>query len=319
MKIFPTFYEETGGDASAGGSGGTTLLGGAGGATQAAAPAAATEHAQDEGGAAAAFDFRSHLDETGNFKQGWEAALPADLKDSAPALTKYPNPEQMMRGLVNAQKLVGQKSTLTPPAPDAPADVVAKYNASMQSALGIPPKVEDYKLTLPTLPEGLKADDAQVKEFTALAHSLNIPPAAAQKLMEFDAKRMAGLNQAGQAQLESFVKSQGEILKTEWGDKMGENIALAKHAAGLLGLDINDPQLGNNAAFIKAMHVASGLIQSDKLIGTKDALGGLAPSAVADDIRNNKANPWHNAYHGKEGASRQQEAYGHIKRMNGVK
>jgi hypothetical protein len=314
MKIFPTFYEETGGAASAGGSGAaTTLLGGAG---QAASAAGAGQH--DEGGAAA-FDFRGQLDDTGNFRQGWEASLPADLKGYAPTLTKYPNPEQMMRGLVNAQKLVGQKSTLTPPAPDAAPEVVAKYNESVRAALGIPPNVEDYKLTVPTLPDGLKADETQMKEFTALAHSLNIPPAAAQKLMEFDAKRMASLNQAGQAQLESFVKSQSEILKTEWGDKMGDNIARAKHAAGLLGLDINDPQLGNNAAFIKAMHVASGLIQSDKLIGTKEGVQGLAPSAITDDIRNNKSNPWHNAYHGREGAERQREAYGHIKRMSGMK
>jgi hypothetical protein len=317
MKIFPIFYEESGGDASMGGGGAAaTLLGGAGASTT--TQAASTTTQQDEGGAAA-FDFRTLLDDNGGFRQGWETSLPDDLKPKAGSLTKYPNPLELMRGHAKQDEFVGRKSTLTPPAPDAAPEVVSKYNESVRAALGIPPKVEDYKLTVPTLPEGVKVDEAQMKEFTALAHSLNIPPAAAQKFMEFDAKRMAAMNQAGQAQLESFVKSQSEILKTEWGDKMGDNIAKAKHAAGLLGLDINDPQLGNNAAFIKAMHVASGLIQSDKLIGTKDGVQGLAPSAIADDIRNNKANPWHNAYHGREGAERQKEAYGHIKRMSGMK
>lgn len=326
MKIKPTFYEESGGDAGAGGGGGasTLLSGGSTTATttEAAATTAAatTQQQQDDSGSAARFDFRAALDDNGAFKPGWEAGLPADMKESAAALAKYPNPEQALRGLVNAQKLIGAKTSLKPPAPDAPAADVEKYNASVRDALGIPAKIEDYKLTAPaSLPEGVKVDDAQLKEFSALAHSLNITPSAAQKLMEFDMKRMAALNQSGQAKLGEFVKSQGAELQTAWGDKMQENIGIAKRTAEALGLDVNDPQLGNNAAFVKAMFSASKLIQSDKLIGTESATGGMTGSAGADDIRNNKMNPWHNAYHGKEGATRQQEALAVMKRLNNVK
>ena len=317
MKLFPRFFLE--GEGGGSGGGGGTLLGG--GSSSAPPPAQQQQqHAQDDGASKGTFDFRTLLDDTGNFRQGWDSSLPDDLKPHVGALSKYPNPLELMRGHANASKLIGAKTALTPPAADAKPEEVTKYNEAVRAALGVPAKAEDYKLTAPTgLPEGVTVDEGQMKEFTALAHSLNIPPAAAQKLMEFDAKRMATLQQGGQAKLDEFVKSQGDILQKEWGDKMGENISRAKRAAELLGLDINDPQLGNNAAFIKAMHTASGLMKDDKLIGSEGATAGTGGAAQAEDIRRNKDNPWHAAYMGKEGKARQTEAAALIARLQGQK
>lgn len=322
MKLFPKFIlEADGGDGGGSGGGGSTTLLSGGASSQPAQQQqqASNPNADDNGNAGGSFDFRSLLDDKGGFRPGWDTSLPDDLKPHAGSLSKYPSPLELMRGHANAAKLIGQKSTLTPPAPDAKPEEIAKFNDAIRAATGVPQKVEDYKIAMPEkLPEGVKLDDAQVKEFTALAHSLNIPPAAAQKLMEFDMKRMSALQQTGQAKLDEFVKAQGAELQKEWGEKMPENLSKAKRAAELLGLDINDPELGNNAKFIKAMHTAAGLMKDDKLIGTDTASVTSGGAAQAEDIRRNPNNQWHKAYHGKEGPERQREAANLIKRLHGV-
>lgn len=320
MKLFTRFIlESEGGNGGSNGGGSPTLLGG--GSQQPSQQQASNPNAGDSGNeGSSAFDFRSLLDDKGGFRQGWDSSLPDDLKPSAGAFTKYPNPLELLRGHANAAKLIGQKTTLKPPAPDAKPEELDRYNAAIRDALAIPAKVEDYKIAMPeNLPDGMKMDDAQVKEFTALAHSLNIPASAAQKLVEFDMKRMSALQQTGQAKLAEFVKAQGAELQKEWGDKTAENISRAKRAAELLGLDVHDPELGNNAKFIRAMHTAAGLMKDDKLIGVDAASVTNGGVAQAEDIRRNPNNPWHKALHGKEGPERQREAFTIIKRLQGVK
>ena len=324
MKIYPRFLLE--GEGGNGGSnGGGTLLGGAAGAGAASASSQQSQvqqpnpNAVDDSGTAPRFDFHTALDDKGAFKPGWETGLPNDLKDSAAALAKYPTLEQAMRGLANAQKLIGQKqNALKAPAPDAKPEEIAKYNASIREALHIPDKVEDYKIEVPKdLPEGVKIDEAKLGEFSKLAHSLNIPAAAAKELIAFQAKEMAALQQAGQSQLATYVKTQADALKTEWGDKMPENINAAKMAAEKLGLDVNMPELGNNAAFIKAMFQASKLMKSDTLIGDKVSTMNGDGAAQAEDIRRNKNNPLHAAFMGKEGPDRQREVQATMLRLQG--
>jgi hypothetical protein len=225
-----------------------------------------------------------------------------------------------MRGHVNASKLIGQKSTFKAPAPDAPPAEQEKFNAQIRELTGVPAKVEDYKIAKPdNLPDGLTWDEAQVGEFAKLAHSLNITPTAAQKLVEFDAQRMAKLNQTGQSQLQEFVKSQEAELRKDWGNDFEANMGLAAKAAQVVGFDLEDGELGNNAKFVKAMLTVSRLIKPDSLVGSDKAGIVMDGAAQAEDIRRNPNNPWHKAYMGDEGAARQQEAAALMRRLKGVK
>jgi len=320
MKLFPRFLlEAEGGEGGSNGGGGQTLLGGAAGGSPAPAPTPSPAPQGNGDGGSTAWDFRSSLDDKGNFKPGWDAGLPDDLKPSAAALAKYPNPLELMRGHANASKLIGQKSTLKAPAPDAsPADV-ERFNAQIREVLGVPAKVEDYKIAKPDkLPDSLTWNEAEVGEFAKLAHSLNIPPAAAQKLVEFDSQRMAKMHQAGQSKLDEFVKSQEAELRKDWGADFDANLGLAAKAAQVVGFDINDNELANNAKFVKAMLTVSRLISPDKLVGSDKSSSVMDGKAQAEDIRRNPNNPWHNAYMGSEGPSRQQEASSLMARLNGV-
>jgi hypothetical protein len=323
MKLHPRFIlEDDGGDGgSQGGGGGGTLLGRAsndGGGSQ--QQSQQSQQGDGEGGGSSAWDFRSALDDKGNFRAGWDAALPDDLKPSAATLAKYPNPLELMRGHANASKLIGQKSTLKAPAPDAKPEEVEKFNAQIRDVLGVPAKVEDYKIAKPdNLPDGLTWNEAEVGEFAKLTHSLNIPPAAAQKLVEFDAQRMAKLHQSGQAKLDEFVQSQEAELRKDWGADFDANLGKAAKAAQMAGFDINDNELANNAKFVKAMLTVSNLIKPDALVGNDKAGIVMDGKAQAEDIRRNTNNPWHAAYFGKEGPARQQEAAALMMRLQGVK
>jgi hypothetical protein len=319
MKLFTRFLLEGEGGEGGSNGGGGTLLGKGAGSGDGGGGSPPPKAGDGEGGSSA-WDFRSVLDDKGNFKQGWDASLPDDLKPSAATLAKYPNPLELMRGHANASKLIGQKSTLKAPAPDAKPEEVAKFNEQIREVLGVPVKVEDYKIAKPDkLPEGLTWNEAEVGEFAKLAHFLNIPPAAAQKLVEFDAQRMAKLNQTGAAKLDEFVQAQEAELRKDWGADFEVNLGKAAKAAQLAGFDLNDSELANNAKFVKAMLTVSNLIKPDALVGNDKAGLVMDGKAQAEDIRRNTANPWHAAYMGKEGPARQQEAAALMMRLQGVK
>lgn len=331
MKLFPRFLlEGEGGDGGSNGgggaSGGSTLLGGAAGGSSGSGQGDASKagsgssgHAGD-GGSSGAWDFRSSLDDKGNFRPGWDASLPDDLKASAAALAKYPNPLELMRGHVNASKLIGQKTALKAPAPDAKPEEVAKFNAQIREVLGVPAKAEEYKLTKPdNLPQGLSWDEAKVGDWQKFFHDANIPPAVADKIVAKQAAEIASQAEAGKGKLDQWVKSQEAELRKEWGADFDANLGLAAKAASIAGFDLNDSELGNNAKFVKAMLTVSRLISPDKLVGGDKAATVMDGAAQAEDIRRNPNNPWHKAFMGQEGEARQREAAGVMARLQGVK
>jgi hypothetical protein len=249
MKLHNRFFFNQAGDAGSGdgggSGGGSTLLGGAAGsqgggdATQQRQVSSSSGEA-DEHSKGGAFDFRSSLDDKGNFKQDWTKSLPDDLKQAEGVLSKYPNPVEALRGLANAQKLIGQKSTLKAPAPDAKPEEVDKFNSQLRDVLGIPQKAEDYKLTKPEkLPDGLTWDESKAGDFAKLAHSLNIPPAAADKIAAWQMQQMAGMVDAGKQKLDAWVQSQTAELKKDWGADFDANLGKAAKAAQIAGFDLN--------------------------------------------------------------------------------
>ncbi len=321
MKIKHTALFNEAGDG--GNEGGGTLLSSAAGASSTATTTTTTGNPAAAGGdehGGTAYDFRTSLDDKGNFRPDWTSGLPADLRDHASVLAKYPNPVEMARGLANAQKMIGQKSTLKAPAPDAKPEEVEKFNSQIRGVLGIPDKVEDYKVAKPEkLPEGITWDESKASEFAKLAHSLNIPPAAANKIAEWQMNHLGSIAEQGKAKLDEWVKAQDAELRKDWGSDFDVNLGKAAKAAQIAGFDLNDPELGNNAKFVKAMLTVSNLIKPDAFVGADKAGVTMDGAAQAEDIRRNPSNPWHAAYMGREGASRQKEAQAVMARLQGVK
>jgi hypothetical protein len=314
MHIKPTalYAPEDGGS----GGGGSTLLGSIAGGGESQQQAQQQSSGGDDEGPPPSFDFRSSLDDKGNFKPGWQASLPEDLKPFADVVAKYQNPVELIRGHGNAAKLIGQRPTLKPPAPDAKPEDVAAW----RTTIGVPETPEGYGLKKPdSLPEGVTWDDAEVASFAKFAHENNLTPAQVQALTAYELKQRETMVAKGKAGMEQFVEGQKQALQTKWGAKFEENGARAVKAASLLGLDINDPEIGNNAKLIEALYNASALFSEDKFVGADKAGMGLTGAAQAEDIARNPLNPWHAAYHGKEGKARQEEAAALMNRLRGAK
>lgn len=314
MKLTTRLYAPE--DGSSAGGGGTIL---AESAPQQQQPVQQQSSLPPEGSAPTntAFDFRSVIGDGGAFKEGWINQLPDDLKPYGSTLGKYPNVVEMLRGHGNAQKLLGQKSQpLKPPGPDA----TPEQRAEWRKIVGVPDSPDAYGFKKPEkLPEGLDWNDEQAKEFAKLAHELDVTPAQAEKLISYHLDKMSGMVKNGQEQLTAWKEQQRDELKKEWGDKYDNQIQRAIKAAEWCGIDPNDAELGNSAKMIRSFAKVAELLSEDKFIGPdKTGIGMTGPDA-AEDIRRNPNNPWHNAYHGKEGKDRQWAAAQHMMRLQGVK
>lgn len=309
MKPFFKLFSPEG-DGSTGGGG--SILGGNGGGTT---PAEGGQSG-DAGSNPAPFDFRSAIGDDGAFKSEWTKSLPADLQDYAGSLGKYPNVTELLRGFGNAQKVIGSKGQpMKPPGPDAKPEELAAWN----KLVGVPDTPDGYGIKKPEkMPEGVEWNEEQVKEFSGLAHKLGLTPTQAQALLAWDTERAGKGVSKGKGEIEAYISNQREDLKKSWGDKFDNNVERARLAAGLLGLDANDPEISNSAKMIKALHAASQLISEDKFPSSSNAGAGLTGEEQAEDIRRNPNNPLHAAFHGKEGPQRQAEAAEKMWRLKGV-
>lgn len=308
----PLFEGETGTGAGGGDAGASTaastLLSGGGEQSQNTAPAPQQNATNDEG-ESIPFDFTKALDEKGGFRPGWHDTLPPELKDYSGILSRYPNPIEALRALGESRKLISQRQESNkPPGEGAKPEEVAAW----RKHIGVPETPEGYNVKAPEkLPEGVTWNDAEAGEFAKFAHEINLTPQQVNRLLEYEIKNRETMWQTGNAKLTEYTQQQAAALKNEWGAEFDANISKAKHTAQLLGVDINDPALGNNPAFVKAMAQASSLISEDKLVGSGRGGSVMGGQQQADDILNNPNNPWHNAYWGREGEGRQKEAQSH--------
>lgn len=268
---------------------------------------------QDNGNLVPEFDFRTALDEKGAFKPGWDAALPADLRDYAGTLGKYPTLTEMMRGHGNMAKMLSQRQALKPPAPDAKPEEIAAWN----KAMGVPEKPEDYGLKAPEkMPEGVEWDAGLATGFQAVAHKIGLTPAQVNGVMEFHLQQQVAAVGKHKGLVEAHQKQQQEALAKEWGAEFTEKMARTEAAAGLLGAPANWKE---SPEMVKMLHEASGLIREDKLVGADKVGLNFTGPQQAEDIRRNPNNPWYKAYRGEEGIERQQEASKLMMRLHGVK
>ena len=143
---------------------------------------------------------------------------------------------------------------------------------------------ESYEFTIP---EGSNVDEAGIKAFSEFAREANLSQEAAQALMDKLAPAMA------QRQAEVI-----ESVKAEWiastkadaefgGDKLAENLGVAKKALETFGSDalrqlLNETGLGNHPEIIRAFYRAGKAISEDRLVVGGGGVAG--PQTLADRL-----------------------------------
>lgn len=160
------------------------------------------------------------------------------------------------------------------------ADAAAAADAGNHGEQGKPVKAEGapeaYEFKVP---DGVAFDDAGLQAFGEFAKDADLPQDKAQALLE---KLAPAMQQRAQAAIESTKAQWMESSRTDkefGGDKLTENLAVAKKALDTFGSPelrtlLNESGLGNHPELIRAFYRAGKAISEDKVV---NGAGGEAP------------------------------------------
>lgn len=228
-------------------------------------PAANPQAAQP----AATFDFYKDGKPTDAFLN----AIPETHKTARALLTKYPDMENLAKGLEGLQYLAGQKG-FEKPADDAPQSVKDAFSAKMRELVGVPAKAEDYGITKPEqMPDGMTWDEESAKGFAELALKNNMSKEQVKSAIEFQTQLESKRMEAYAVQQAKQLDEARATLKQTYGSDLNKAIAKAQGAAEWLGLGQKaedgsfniDPSLGNNPKFIMALNKVADKIGESNL------------------------------------------------------
>ena len=138
-----------------------------------------------------------------------------------------------------------------------------------------------------TAPEGAAAfDDSVIAQFSEVARELNLPQDAAQKVLD----KMGPAIQARQAETIQAARNMwAESAKSDkefGGEKLTENLAVAKKALDTFGSPelralLNESGLGNHPEMIRVLYRAGKAISEDRFVGAGRG-GKVAPKSNSD-------------------------------------
>lgn len=215
--------------------------------------------------------------------------------------------ESMAKGFRGLEQLLGKKSqaVVIPNEKSTPEEV-----AEFRKALGIPEKPDDYlgSLKPQALPEGVQFDESMAKAAAELAHKHNIPPAAMKELAALQINHVQAMAQASEQMVMQQLDAGRQQLQSDFGDKFGEKLELAKRAAITAGIDPTSRGFAD-PAMVKLAVWAAEQIAEDKLVSSNASPMQVGRDRAMDIIRN-PDNPMHRRYHeGDEDVVRQVRSY----------
>jgi hypothetical protein len=150
-------------------------------------------------------------------------------------------------------------------------------------------KGEAGKATAPdkyefSAPEGVTYDDTVIAQFSEVAKELNLPQDAAQKVLD----KVAPVIRARQAEAIEAARTEwaeaAKVDKEFGGEKLDENLGLAKKALDKFGSPelrtlLNESGLGNHPEVIRLMVRAGKAISEDSFVA-----GGSTPGQAPDSL-----------------------------------
>lgn len=134
------------------------------------------------------------------------------------------------------------------------------------------------------MPEGIQMDAAAIESFQAVAKDLNLSQDAAQKMIDKMAPAMASRQQELLAQARTDWASAATADKEYGGEKLSENLAVAKKAMDTFGTPelrqlLNESGLGNHPEVIRVFYRAGKAISQDGFVAGKSAPGASSDPA----------------------------------------
>lgn len=154
----------------------------------------------------------------------WRTSIPAELRTEK-SLENVKDLPTLVKNYVEAQKYIG--GAIRIPGENAKPEEWKAFNAK----LGVPEKVEDYKITRPILPEHVGWNDDLHGKILNVAHTAGLNTKQAKKLVEGLSEVVSSTTKDPQKVLE---ENKTELTK-RWGDNFGRNLILATRGAEHLG------------------------------------------------------------------------------------
>lgn len=231
------------------------------------------------------------IDNGGTGFQGpeWMSGLPEDLQSSK-SLSKFKDVENLARGYVNAEKLIGRDQI---PMPKTDDEFMATY-----ARLGCPDDVSGYNITYDQIEdESLRGTmDEDLKAFLPMAKEAGLNNKQASVIFGKYVGRIKELVVQRNAQVNSEMTSAEAALRAEFGEQTETKLTYANRALSALGdkqlIDaITSSGLGRNPAFIKMM-VRVGEMHAEELGIDKTGSSGLmSPNDLSSAISELQAHP----------------------------
>ncbi|MGA0207752.1 MAG: hypothetical protein ACO3LT_08185 [Ilumatobacteraceae bacterium] len=238
------------------------------------------------------FSYSAAVKDDGAFEPGWHEHLDGDYAAAAKTVANYKTLPELAKGLYEARKALSQRDErVAVPGADATPEQIQKY----REALGIPEKVEDYKIGKPEdVPDELWDENA-ANTYREVFHKLNIPPKAANELINTYIEIERGRQEAMVAHQQGELERARKELQSEFGSEMTKQLDLARRLAITAGVNPNDPAF-NSPAVVKALAFAGRNMGEDRMVSSEDSGGLNSSMARAKDIAQNPNNPMHQKY-----------------------
>lgn len=239
----------------------------------------------------------------GQFKDGWQSALPDEFEPYRAELANYRDLPSLVKALADNKAAARQKASgLVPPAPDAPEEVKQAFDAQLRKLTGVPEAADPAAYELDKLPEGWTYDEASAKAFADIAHKSGLNKTQAKALqgfyLELEQQRVA----AHETAMKQGAEQERAELEAAFGDKLGATVTQAQLAALKLNIppDTFDPKSPNfmalKAADIIRLATSFAEATGESRLPSAGAISNLDPMTQANDIMRNPSNPYYDRY-----------------------
>lgn len=220
----------------------------------------------------------------------WQDGLPEDIKSSK-SLSKFKDVENLARGYINAEQLLGRDKI---PMPKTDSEFAELY-----TKLGCPTDVKEYSVSYDdsTFSDSHKAVMAEdLKAFLPMAKKAGLNNKQATTIFGTYSKLVSAKLSEHAAAVSAEKEAAEKALRKEFGETYDAKITLANRAMTAfadkeLQTAIISSGLGRNPAFIKMM-VKLGEGNAEEVGIDKSGSGSLmAPADIANKIAELQANP----------------------------
>ncbi len=193
---------------------------------------------------------------TATLTKDWRSGIDETLR-AHPSMQNFTGVNDLAKGYIEAQKLVGKEKIPVPTKPitEAPQEYEVVFNR-----LGRPSDPKDYKMPEVEIPEGaeaLKPSPEELDNFKLLAHKIGLLPHQVEALYRFNHERnLSVFNSMNEAATTSRQEAEATLRK-EYGKAYDANLALANQVIAKFGDEstraLIEEGVGNDPRFIKFM------------------------------------------------------------------